>query len=407
LEALFAARGWLAEAFLRVTPDARADAAFLIGAAAAASVFASLLQLAVCVNQGLQRFALANALLVSQSVLVLGGSAALVWSGYGLRELGLLYVAVHVALAGLALGQAWASLPPGTPRGADAVTSRTFMAYSLQIFLAQLAWSATFQWDRLVLGGRLPLAELTYYSIPAMLLQKMFSLPTSAMVSLFPIVSEMEGQGELDALGRAYRRGGQLVLWLIVPGLVLLALFAPQILSLWLGGDFSEKGVWPLRLLAVGYFFNLLGAMPTTATTGRGRPSYTTAWQAAQATLCFGGWLVFIPRWGILGAAFSFALSQGLCAVPYVWFVSRELFGMSGGQYAREVLARPLIAGACLLGALWPLRERAVDWVSLTLLCTVGTAGYYASALLLAGPDERDLLRRLWDSLKGRWARAA
>lgn len=406
--ALFAARGWLAGTFLNVSPAAQADASFLIGSAAAAGVFAALLQMAVCMNQGLQRFAVANALLVAQSVLVLGGSALLVWLGHGLRSLGLLYVVVHAVLCAAALAWAWGSLPPagaGAPE-ADRRTSRTFVSYALQIFLAQLAWSATFQWDRLVLGARLPLAELTYYTIPAMILQKLFSLPTSAMVSLFPMISEMEGRGETDVLGRVYRRGGQLVLWLIVPGFLLLALFAPQLLSLWLGGDFSERGVWPLRLMAAGYFFNLLGAMPTTAATGRGRPAYTTAWQAGQAVLCFAGWAAFIPRLGILGAALAFALAQALAALPYVWSVSRDLFGMSAGAYAREVLARPLAAAAGLLLVLWPVRERATGWLSLGLLCAAGTAAYYGAAVLIAGPDERALLGRLWSAVLGRAERA-
>lgn len=402
---LFAARGWLAGAFLQVSPAAQADAAFLVGAAAAASLFAALLQLAVSVNQGLQRFALANALLVAQSVLVLGGSALLVWLGFGLRALGVLYVAVHAALGALALAHAWASLP-AAPAGAGGAASRGFLSYALHIFLAQLAWSATFQWDRLVLGARLPLSELTYYSVPSMLLQKLFSLPTSAMTSLFPMISEMEGRGEADALARVYRRGGQFVLWLTVPGFLLLALFAPQLLSLWLGGDFSEKGVWPLRLIAAGYFFNLLGAMPTTASTGRGRPAYTAAWQAAQAALCLAGWALFIPRLGILGAALAFALAQALAALPYVWSVSGRLFGMSAAEYARDVLARPLAAGAGLLAVLWPLRERATGWGSLALLCALGAAAYGAGALLVASPGERELARRLWAALKAPGAAA-
>lgn len=406
--ALFAGRGWLAGTFLNVSPAAQADASFLVGASAVAGVFTALLQMAVCMKQGLQRFPAANALLVAQSVLVLGGSAFLVWLGHGLRALGVLYVVVHVALSAAALAWAWASLPPSGPadEAADRATARTFVSYALHIFLAQLTWSATFQWDRLVLGARLPLAELTYYAIPAMLLQKLFSLPTSAMVSLFPMVSEMEGRGETDVLGRVYRRGGQLVLWLIVPGFLLLALFAPQLLSLWLGGDFSEKGVWPLRLIAVGYFFNLLGAMPTTAATGRGRPLYTTAWQAAQAVLCFAGWALFIPRAGILGAALAFALAQALAALPYVWRVSRDLFGMSFGSWAREVLARPLAAAAGLLAVLWPWRERATDWLNLGLLCALGTLAYYGAALLIAGPDERALLGRLWAAVLGRAEKA-
>lgn len=399
---LFAARGWLTDVLLRVTPAARADAAFLVGAAASAAVFASLLQFAVAVNQGLQRFALANVVLVVQSVLVLGGSALLVWLGFGLRSLAVYFVAAHAVLCALALPPAWAALPPAgsAPRAGAAPRAEglrgEFASFALHTFLAQLAWSATFQWDRLVLGARLPLADLTYYLVPAMLLQKLSSLPSSVMVSLFPMISEMEGRGEADALARVYLRGGQFVLWLVVPGFVLLGLLAPQFLSLWLGGDFSAKGVWPLRMLAVGYFFNMLGALPTTAASGRGRPAYTAGYQAAQAALCLAGWVVFIPRWGLAGAALSFALAQAFASVPFVWLVSRDLFGIGPAQYAADVLARPLAAGAGLLLALWPLRESATGWTSLALLCALGTAAYAAAGFLFVAPGEREVLRRMW-----------
>lgn len=404
---LFVARGWLTDALLQVTPAAGADAAFLIGAAAAAAVFSSLLQFAVAIYQGLQRFALANVIVVAQSVLVLGGSALLVWLGFGLRPLAVYFVAAHAALCALALPPAWAALPAAGAAPPPSDGTREFASFAFHIFLAQLAWSATFQWDRLVLGSRLPLADLTYYLVPAMLLQKLSSLPSSIMLSLFPMISEMEGRGEADSLARVYLRGGQFVLWLVVPGFILLSLLAPQFLSLWLGGDFSAKGVWPLRMLAVGYFFNMLGAMPTTAASGRGRPAYTAGYQAAQAALCFVGWIVFIPRWGLAGAALSFALAQALSAVPFVWLVSRDLFGIGPAKYATDVLARPLAVGAGLLLALYPLRESATGWTSMVLLCALGTAAYAAAGFLFVAPGEREVLRRIWATATRRAGEAA
>lgn len=404
--ALFAARGWVADSVLEATPAARGDAAFVVGAAAVAAVAASLLQLAVCLNQGLQRFALANGILVAQSAAVLGGSALMAWLGLGLRPIGVYFIAAQAVLCAVLLGRAWASLPPlpaGEREGAPE-TSRAFASFALHAFLAQLAWSATFQWDRLVLGAQLPLADLAYYSVPAMMMQKLYVAPASVMATLFPVVSEMEGRGESDAIGRVYRRGGQFVLWLIMPGFVLVALFAPQFLSLWLGGDFSERGVWPLRFIAAGYFFHTLGAMPMMTASGSGRPAMSSAYLTAQAALCLVGWVFLIPRWGIAGAAASFGLAQALSSLPFVWTVSRRLFGMSAGEYVAEVLARPLAAGGALWAALWPLRESATGWGSLVLLCGLGSAAYYAAGAFLAPAPERDLVRRLFAGLKARAA---
>lgn len=397
--ALYRARGWAATAFLSVPPGLEAAAAAAVACAAAAAVFASLIQLAVSHSAGRQLFARAMAVQTLQAGLTLGGAVGLVRLGYGVRAACVLYVAVNVALCAAVLGPVWREAdigaPPASGTGPPAGALRGFFSYSFQTFLAQLAWSVTFQWDKAVIGARLPISELAYYMIPAMILQKLWVLPSSVMVSVFPMLSEMQGRGEEAALGRAFRQLSQLILWLVVPGFVFLVVLAPQVLSLWLRADFSEHGVWPLRLLALGYFFHMLGAMPTTASSGRGRPGFVLAWQAAQALLCAAGWALFIPRWGIAGAALSFALAQALPTVPYVLVVGRRLFGMSASEYATGVLARPLAAGAALLAALWPLRELATGWIPLTVMCGFASAAYYGVGLAILGEPERESLRRM------------
>ena len=402
---VFLCRAPLAHGFLNISPDLRETGTFVIACGAAAAVFFSWTQCALGLLQGLQRFGLASLVSLLQNGAVLVGSAALLGLGAGLRDIALYFVLAQLAVSLAALTAAFRLLPvPERIPGAapDPAALRRFVGFSLTVFLAQLAWSVTFQWDKAIIGYFFPLTQLAYYLIPSFLLRRFWMLANSVMTTAFPLMSELSGLGEQQTLRKAYRQCSQLALWLIVPGFALLFILAPQFLTLWLGGEFSSQGVWPLRLLLVAYLLHLLGTMPLTASCGLGKPSYALAWQSLQAALSLGSWFVLVPRYGITGAALGLLLAQALTAVPYALLVSRSLFAMGTAEYFGGVVLRPLAAGAVFALFLWPLRDRAWAWTPLIGLAAVSTALYYAVGFRLLGAEERVTLGKLWTALRSR-----
>ena len=399
--------GFWVGGFFKVGVELQADGTWVIACAAAAAVFCSLIHGSLGVLQGLHRFELANLTTLLQTGLVLLGSVLLLHLGYGLKAVAVLFVAVNavVAVGAVTAGLRLIPLPWKAEylgRHEPGQAGR-FLGYAFTVFLAQLAWSVVFQWDKAVIGYSLPLSELTYYLIPAFILQKFWILANSVTVTAFPVMSELSGLGEHDALRRVYRQCSGLVLWGIVPGFAFLFVLAPQFLTLWLGSDFSLHGTWPLRYLLIGYFLYLLSAMPVTASFGLGRPRYATASISAQAALCAVLWLVLVPRYGIDGAALGFLGAQFLTGLPYALFVSRSLFGMPPSEYLRGILLRPCAAGAVFALCLWPARRWAGDWLSLAALGAVSTLLYGAVGFRLLESAERETLAKLWAAARDRF----
>ncbi|MFH1724563.1 MAG: polysaccharide biosynthesis C-terminal domain-containing protein [Elusimicrobiota bacterium] len=423
--AVFLLRRHLVASFFNVDPSLQDAAAWVLACAAAGAVFFSLTQFAVAVFQGMQRFGLASLVAVLQTGGFLAGSAMLLATGLHLRAVGGLYAALHAVLAGVFLfvvfrlmrerigpGGLHAAIDavrllvrgrngPRPPEGsADApVRERVLFGYAIQNWLFQIGWAVLFQWDKFVIGYFYPLSQLTYYLIPAFILQKFWVLPNSVLVTALPVISELSGTGDQSSLKKVHNQCSQLVLWLVLPGFIVLAVFAPHFLTLWLGSEFSVQGVWPLRFLLIGYFFYLLGSMPVTAAFGTGRPQYALACMATQAFVCVGFWVLLIPRYGIVGAALSFALAQILVNIPWVLFISARFFGMSPLEYLRKVLLRPLAAGVVLMALVWPLRSVAWRWPGLIALAAAAAAVYYLVGLRLLGREERDTLRHLLDAV--------
>lgn len=395
---LFLGRNSVIWRFFEVPPALASDGAWLVGCTAVAAVFYSLLQGGNAILQGLQRFDLATAISLVTQAALLTGSLVLVRAGHGLRPVAVLYLCVQ-AFGALASYAVASRTLPDAPAPASAETAAAlrgpFFTHGLQVFLGVLAWSVAFQWDKFIVGLFFPIEQLTYYLIPSFLIQRFWVLPSSIMTAAFPALSAIAGSGDGKGLRSAYLKIGQLILWLVVPAFTFLFVAAPPFLTLWLDAEFSDAGTWPLRLLLIGYAFNLTAAMPNTASFALGKPSSSFKWHAAQAAICLASWPVLVPRFGSAGAAGGFALSQALTAPVFAWSFGKGVFSMSLWDYFSGVVLKPLAAGLALLAALWLVRGWLFDWTGLLAAGAVSAAAYYAAGYALLGDEERALLHRL------------
>lgn len=158
--------------------------------------------------------------------------------------------------------------------------------------------------ERFLIPGMLSLTMLTYYTAPYELVARMAIIPASISLTLFPRFSSGSLAGERDARALVVRPSIYIVLVMTPLALGLLA-FAPEILRIWLGGDFAEVTGTMLMVLAVSFFFNALAYVPLAALQGMGRPE-VKAWldiiaAAVFGVLCWGG----ITLFGITGAAWA------------------------------------------------------------------------------------------------------
>ncbi|MBI5240189.1 MAG: oligosaccharide flippase family protein [Elusimicrobia bacterium] len=388
----------LALHFFQIPPYLQGPALRLFGYAALGAVFMSLNKMGLAVLQGLQRYRLVNLLLAFESGGMLGGSALLLLAGKGVVAIAALFVAIQALLGAASLGLAFNRLavtPAWEPQNKEsAAQTRRFLKYGLTTFVGSLAYSIPFQWDKAVIGYLLPISQLTYYLIPAAIMQKFWVLPGTISYTAFPLFSELHGRDDQASLRRVYCRCSQLVLWAVMPGFALLMVVSPQFLTLWLGPKFSLYGTWPLRFLLLGYMINFMAAIPGAAITGTGHLlRYSTAASMAFALACCFFWWLLVPRWGISGAALGFCLANVAAFVPYIGFTNSRLFGMSFEDYLEHVLLRPLFAGTLLFLFLWVARFQLFSWQALILYSGATVLVYLGLAYMLLDADGHVILR--------------
>ncbi len=143
------------------------------------------------------------------------------------------------------------------------------------------------------------------------------SIPAVLLPPLMPAASELYSLDDEERLRTLYNRGSKYISLLAVPIAFFVITSAPTIMLLWMGTDKYEYSVLSIRILSVGYFFNILPGIVTPIFRGIGRPQYEM--QAcsfiAIANLVLS--TVLILKVGYVGALLGTSLSMSM---GYIWY---------------------------------------------------------------------------------------
>jgi O-antigen/teichoic acid export membrane protein len=145
---------------------------------------------------------------------------------------------------------------------------------------------------------------LTYYSSPFALVSRTAIFPASVAITLFPAFSYYQAHRPEAVAELSWRPLKYLVLT-AMPLLVVLVVFAPEILALWLKGDFAARSTGVLRILAVSFSLNALAYIPFSAVHGLGRPDFKAKLDLLAVPLFVILSWILIPRYGVAGAALA------------------------------------------------------------------------------------------------------
>ncbi|MBI4248161.1 MAG: oligosaccharide flippase family protein [Elusimicrobia bacterium] len=380
--------------FMNVPDDLAASARWMVVCAAVAAVFFAWTQWCLSVLRGLQKFGLSNLFSFLQAAAPLAGSAILLKCGYGLKVVGVWLVAGQFLAAAMG-GAALLFLVPewrGGPVWPSSERRRAFFRFGWFMFLTDLGWVFVYQLDKMCVTYFLPLAALTYYAVPFAMVQKLGVVPGAISNVVFSMFSELQGLGSEEKMRRVYVKTSKLTLLVILPFYVLLFVFAPQFLTLWLGVDFGERSTWPLRWVLLGQLCSNWGNIAVILSGGMGRPDYGAKLMWSIAAVCGFLWFILIPSRGIAGAAFAFFAAQALCTPFLVLHVTRRMAGITLREYLEQSNYSPFVAAGALLGMSFVLRPYADGWPSLMMAGFFCGAFYLSLSYVLLEKDEKEII---------------
>jgi GT2 family glycosyltransferase/O-antigen/teichoic acid export membrane protein len=349
------------------------------------------------VPSALQRIVLANTLSVGFATVGVGGTVTLLALGYGLPAILLFSVAVS-AIALVAFFVVAKRLLPGVSLrpGLERSQLRLLTGFGVMKFANQMASQTVYHLDKFLVGAFLGVGAVAFFVIPGQIAHRLTQVVANVSVAFLPAASELHGQGDRERFAELYFRAAKVVALVVFPIGLVLVVFATPLLDLWLGADFARESAWPLRLLAIGYMLSALGTIPAVACDAVGRPGVTTAFSVAAAVLNVSLSLVFIPLYGITGAA-AVNLVQSLVTLPvFLVYVHRRVVGLRLAELAQRSLLRPLAASALAGAVMVAFLPVAGSLAGLALAGVVSAALYVGFALMLGAYDltDRDVARR-------------
>ena len=190
--------------------------------------------------------------------------------------------------------------------------------------------------DRFLIGSLLSMASVAYYSAPYEMVTRLSIISTSLSVTLFPAFSSLEGVENKEKIGTIFARSVKYILLTLGPVVLIVMLFARDILGLWLGTEFLLESTIVLQVLALGVLINSLAHTPFALLQGVGRPDLPAKFHLFELLIYIGiAWLL-VSKWGINGAAMAWTLRVTLDtfllfgAVFWVYKLSSQTLSING-----------------------------------------------------------------------------
>ncbi len=393
---LIGPRETIGRLFFRGGPEVNSVVGFAIYVAAFGLFTSMLLEAITAIPVAAQRFGVCNIIGVLTGAVRCLGPVIVLACGYSIRGVLSVILASNV-LSVVAFAVLSRRLVPGLSLWpsfrVDAF--RKLFSFSLPLLLSALFSLIIARIDRFILAYYMPLAAVTFYTLPSSISEKA-SLGVANITSVvFPFTSELHSMGAHDRVHELYLRSTKILTLVTLPITVILLAVPGPILRYWLGPEYAAQGAVTLTLLGTATFLSAIGAVPTVTSLGVGNAWMPAAFAFASSVINLVSNLLLIPRYGINGAALASLLPQALVTPVFVYAVTRML-KFSLWEFFSHGLLRPLLCAAAQAGILFSLRSHVDSVVTLGALCVLSLCVYGALSFFGAiTEEERRALFRL------------
>jgi O-antigen/teichoic acid export membrane protein len=214
-----------------------------------------------------------------------------------------------------------------------------------------IAGRISFQTDSMVIGSFLPLAQITFFALPARLCEHAKSTLRSITTVLTPYISQLEGGGEFGKIRQIYIDATRYVLWLVLPVQVGFWLLGGYFFTLWIGPEHAKHCQPVLMMLATPLALALSQSIAGRILYGIGELKFFSRLVLLEATANLLLSIALVHSFGILGVAVGTALPNLLMNIALILHVCDKL-KLPLGAYMRQSLLAPWMA-AIPCGILW------------------------------------------------------
>ena len=359
-----------------------------------------MLHLFLSALDGFQRFDLTSRVMVLQVVLRSAGYFLVLELGYGLVPMAEVFVAAQFlgyVLNFLNFRRVFPQLRL-SPQYVSRSMFGDILRYGLKSFVASSSTLALSQSGVLTVGHYLGETAVGYFGLPSRMLQQVADVISRVGMVTRSSAAELTATSkrqETIALGVYANRYS---LTLFMPLALFLLVYGRPLLIRWVHNPSMVAQSAPLLPIFLLSYALVLAAQFSSSSLlyGVGRHGCYARGLVVEAALYIAALVWVVPRYGILGAAWTSAtLMIAVRGIYTPLLVSRAL-EYSFLAYMRRIYVRPLIAGVPAVILAWVLRSSwlpGATWLQLVLAGCLTCLAYGAVALFLCiTPSHRAML---------------
>lgn len=206
--------------------------------------------------------------------------------------------------------------------------------FALPVAFNNLASSSLVHFDKLLIPVFYGSAALTYYSVPGSVATKISGISVTFSSLLFPITVNLQALNDVDKIKRVYIRSVRLITLLSAAIALSIIFTADKILLYWLGKSFAEQSVAVLILLVLTNFVLALFSPLSYLLMAMNKMKFLTTGSLIMAATNIITLFIFLPRYGINGAALSYLIS-----VLFIFFMfhfsEKRYFNIQGNIHLK------------------------------------------------------------------------
>jgi O-antigen/teichoic acid export membrane protein len=241
------------------------------------------------------------------------------------------------------------------PRCAEPARFQKKLLYGVWRFAAGISGISVMvllfnQLDKVILSKLISLTLFGYYSLAWQIIGVLFLFYAPLYAVFFPVFTQYVTRGDVDRLKDAYHRGCQLMSVAILPVVLVIALFARDILSIWTGNITIASNAHVLvSILILGAAFNALLYMPFTIQQAYGYTRYGF-YTYLGALIAFIPLILFVVlRYGAVGGALVWTSLNGIIFLITIPFTHKRFLPGENRRWYVEDVGRPLFAALAVV----------------------------------------------------------
>lgn len=262
----------------------------------------------------------------------------------------------------------------------DRATARDLMLSGMPLALSAVLVDLYLRTDIIMLDRMTDTATVGHYSAAFRLITSVTFLANSFYTVVFPVFSRMEVQSS-GRLGWAYDQSMRMICMALVPLSVVTTFIAVPLMVLVFGEPFAPGGA----VLAIGIWNTAMQGIAVVSgrmLVAKRRQNLILRISAFSLAVNVGLNFLFIPMWGMVGAAIASITTQTVVSIGSWLLLSRLL----GGSNLPRILLPVVLAALAMSGAMWALQNASL-WVSVA----AGVITFPLALLLSGGVSRADL----------------